>query len=134
MLRQWVGSAALSLVLGCSAQPATALDLGGGPVFTIQVGSETFKVQTSTSTATTAMRARLQSQKAGVIIGTLASGDGGVNAPYGWHLDPSTVVPADVATEVCDGRPSDVQNNLAYWLTVVRSYCPWSARVVGEGR
>lgn len=104
----------------------------GAPIFTVQVGNETFRLQATSAASLAALRSRLQSGTPGVILGSLAAGDGGVNAPYQWHLVPTTVTAADVATEVCDGRPSDVQGNLGYWLTTVRSYCPWSARVVAE--
>jgi len=121
----------LALISACNGGTATAKPNNSGPVFTIQVANETFKAQASSAAAATAMRARMSSGAVGVIMGTLVSGDGGVNAPYGWHLDPATVTPAQVATEACDGRPSDVQNNMTYWLTTVRVFCPWSARVIG---
>jgi hypothetical protein len=125
--------AALAAACG-SAEPSAPppAQHTGVPVFTVQVGAERFKVQATTAASLAALRSRLQSGIPGVILGSLASGDGGVNAPYQWHLVPTTVTAADVATEVCDGRPSDVQGNLNYWLTTVRSYCPWSAKVVAE--
>lgn len=101
------------------------------PVFTVQVGGESFRVE-ATGSGAAALRARMQSGARGVIIGSLAAGDDGVNAPYSWHLVPTTVTTAGFAVEVCDGRPSDVQGNLNYWLSTVRSYCPWSAKVVAE--
>lgn len=112
---------------GSTAPPQST----GAPVFTVQVGPETFKVE-ATGAAAAALRARMQSGTLGVVIGSLAAGDDGVNRPYSWHLVPSTVAVGDVATEVCDGRPSDVQGNLNYWLSTVRHYCPWSAKVVSE--
>jgi hypothetical protein len=39
----------------------------------------------------------------------------------------------DVATEVCDGRPSDVQGDRDYWVNTVGRFCPWAAKVVEEG-
>jgi len=52
--------------------------------------------------------------------------DPDVNAGYSWHIDPASVEFADMATEVCDGRPSDVEKRV---ITSDR-YCPWSAKVV----
>ena len=54
-------------------------------------------------------------------------GDGGVNAGYGWHIDPADLEWADSTTEVCDGLPSDVEKGV---ITSDR-YCPWSSEVVG---
>jgi hypothetical protein len=35
--------------------------------------------------------------------GRIVYGDGGVNAPWTWQLDPDDFEWADVTTEVCDG-------------------------------
>jgi hypothetical protein len=37
---------------------------------------------------------------------------------------------ADVSIEVCDGKPSYVQENLDEWLDTVGNYCPWASKVV----
>jgi hypothetical protein len=58
--------------------------------------------------------------------GRVVRGDPDVNAGYSWHIDPASVEFADLATEVCDGRPSDVEKRV---ITSDR-YCPWSAKVV----
>lgn len=53
-------------------------------------------------------------------------GDGGVNTGYSWHIDPESLEFAEVTTEVCDGRPSYVEDGTltGEW------FCPWSAEVV----
>jgi hypothetical protein len=53
-------------------------------------------------------------------------GDGGVNTGYNWHIDPESLEFAEVTTEVCDGRPSYVEDGTltGEW------FCPWSAEVV----
>ncbi|HEX6128666.1 MAG TPA: hypothetical protein VF071_06570 [Candidatus Limnocylindria bacterium] len=53
-------------------------------------------------------------------------GDGGVNTGYSWHIDPESLEFAEVTTEVCDGRPSYVEDRTltGEW------FCPWSAEVV----
>ena len=58
--------------------------------------------------------------------GRVVRGDPDVNVDYSWHIDPTSVEFADTTTEVCDGRPSDVENGTitSEW------YCPWSAQVV----
>lgn len=61
-------------------------------------------------------------------IGTLMPGSGGFNAPWTWHLDPSSVEFVEMAIEVCDGRPSYVETHQAEYPR----YCPWGARVVGR--
>jgi hypothetical protein len=58
--------------------------------------------------------------------GRVVRGEVDVNVGYSWHIDPASIEFVDVATEVCDGRPSDVERGL---ITSDR-YCPWSAQVV----
>lgn len=58
--------------------------------------------------------------------GRVVRADADVNVGYSWHIDPASVEFADTATEVCDGRPSDVEKRV---ITSDR-YCPWSAKVV----
>lgn len=64
------------------------------------------------------------------MIGTLEAGSGGFNAPWSWHLVPESVGFADVATEVCDGCPHMVEEDLAYWVGRVGRFCPWTSRIV----
>ena len=70
----------------------------------------------------------------GVVSGTLRAGDGDFNAPWSWHWEPESVHTPDLAIEVCDGRPSMVEDDLAYWLGTVKQFCPWGARVVRRER
>ncbi len=58
--------------------------------------------------------------------GRVVRGESDVNVGYSWHIDSDSVEFADTATEVCDGRPSDVEHGT---ITSDR-YCPWSAKVV----
>ena len=58
--------------------------------------------------------------------GRVVRGEPDVNVGYSWHIDPVSVEFANTTTEVCDGRPSDVERGL---ITSDR-YCPWSAKVV----
>ncbi len=53
----------------------------------------------------------------------------GADPQWSWHVDPATPVFADVAIELCDGCPRDVESNKPYWLGTVKRYCPWSAAV-----
>jgi hypothetical protein len=37
----------------------------------------------------------------------------------------------EVTMELCDGRPSDVERDLDYWVDSVGRFCPWSSALVG---
>lgn len=120
--------AAAVVVFGaCDDDPA-------GPEFAarykVQVLDEDFVVAVETAAQVQQMEDRLASGDEGVINGNLLSGDGGFNTGWGWRLDPATVHTADVAAEVCDGRPSMVEDDLDYWLNTVGYFCPWAAKVV----
>ncbi len=65
---------------------------------------------------------------AGIPNGVLAYGDGGVNAPHGWHMQETAL--ADTTIEVCDGTASMVDADITYWVETVGRFCPWSATVL----
>jgi hypothetical protein len=67
-----------------------------------------------------------------IVTGSLAQGNGGFNAPWSWHLDPDTVRFPEVAIELCDGCPSDVETNGGSWG--LGTFCPWSSEIVAESR
>ena len=58
--------------------------------------------------------------------GVLALGDGGVNAPWSWHIDPASLEWADVTMEVCDGRPTQIEDGSFRY----ERFCPWSAKLL----
>lgn len=61
--------------------------------------------------------------------GELGAGAAGYNDPWNWHLIPATVHTPDLAIEVCDGRPSMVEDDLDCWLETVERFCLWGATV-----
>ncbi len=71
-----------------------------------------------------------------IVIGDLLAGGAGYNrdplngVDWSWHLDESTVGLAGFTIELCDGIPSFVEADLAYWLGTVGNYCPWSSQIV----
>lgn len=125
---------AVLLCMGVMCGPVGCGDEGtgqvGGVLFTIDVLGEQFQVLVLDEARIRSLEGRLANGTTGVIGGHLLPGDGGFNTPWSWHLDPATVYVADTAIELCDGRPSMVEENLGYWLGTVKQYCPWGAKVV----
>lgn len=65
---------------------------------------------------------------AGVPIGQLAWGDGGVNRGHKWHVVELGF--ADFTVELCDGTAKAVDRDPVYWIESVGYFCPWSGEVV----
>src|SRR5688500_9011783 len=107
------GKTALALLLGSFAFACDDPTLPETTaVFEIQVTDETFRVGVNNPAQIDSLDARLASGAEGNLNGALRDGDGGVNEPWSWHLDPETVHVADFTAEVCDGRPSFVEDDL----------------------
>ncbi|HUF71163.1 MAG TPA: hypothetical protein VMM79_21115 [Longimicrobiales bacterium] len=100
--------------------------------FVIEVVDEHFTVRATELDAIADLEQRRLSGQTGVITGDLVTGDGGFNSPWSWHIEPGTVEVADLAIELCDGRPSMVEADIDYWINTVGRFCPWSARVISR--
>lgn len=108
-----------------------APDPGDGEPVTVATfevaGSETYKIELATPALIEHARRLLAGdQVAAIPLGTVVRDDPGVNEPWSWHIDPSTLEFADVTIEVCDGLPSHVEDG----VVTSDQYCPWSAVVV----
>jgi hypothetical protein len=124
------GMLAFAFLAACGE--ATGPNKEAVATFVVEVSGEEFRVQVTSETQAEAFRARMASGAEGVVSGSLISGSGGINSPWKWHLDAATVHVTDMAIELCDGRPSMVDADLAYWLNNVGQFCPWGAKVVRE--
>lgn len=120
-----------AMVLG-----APACDKSGtGPdeaVYTITVGDDQFRIRARDSQTIERLEQRMRTGTTGVIMGRVERGDAGYNAPWSWHLVPSTIQVPDVSIELCDGTPSYVEAHLDEWMSDVKNYCPWGARVIAR--
>ncbi len=89
--------------------------------------SKSFVVKVVEPNSVSQIEQDLKGEKKLIVSGVVVSGDDGYNSPWGWHLDPSTIVLGEMFTEVCDSDPSIIQENLQEWLG--NRYCPWGASV-----
>lgn len=96
--------------------------------FVVDVSGERFVLRISDPDTIRAAADNLRGANRMFPIGPLRPGNGGFNAPWSWHFDPSAVRFAESAIELCDGRPSYVETHQSDYAT----YCPWGARVVGR--
>ena len=124
LFRLMAGLALAALSFACSgAEP-------DGPFadFVIDVDSERFVLRSTNPATIVQLREVVAGRRSGFPIGPLRRGNGGFNTPWSWHLDPAETRVTEIAIEVCDGRPTYVEEHVAEFP----SYCPWGARVVAE--
>lgn len=108
--------------------------LRGGVLATFEVTGERFGVWVTDAQAMwDLVRLRRGESAANIPNGRILRGPGlaGHNAPYSWHLDPEDVEMAEFTIEVCDARPSFVEENVGEFVDNVGRYCPWNAELVG---
>ena len=108
--------------------------LRGGVLATFEVSGERFQVWVvNPQTIWDLYHLKRGLSTASIPNGRILRGPGRAahNVPYGWHLDPRDISMADFTTEVCDARPSYVEENVGEFVDNVGHYCPWSARLVG---
>lgn len=127
--RRRLARAALVVLLGLLVSACSGAEPSDGAAqFVVDVDGERFVLRSTDPDTILQLRAVQRGERSGFPIGPLRRGDGGFNAPWSWHLDPAETRVAEVAIEVCDGRPTYVEANLADFP----SYCPWGARAISE--
>jgi hypothetical protein len=92
---------------------------------TWRVHDETFRTYLNVLAEVALVRDAIRAgTAAGIPIGRIYRGTR-ENRSHAWHL--RNVRLADVTIELCDGRPSDLDADLDYWVGTVKRYCPWGA-------
>ena len=110
----------LVLALGGAGQAAAAP--AKRALVTWKVGTETFRTYVNRLEDIRAVRVAIRrGERAGIPIGQVHRGRR-ENTGHRWHL--RNVILAEAAIELCDGRPSDLDGNLRYWVDTVKRYCP----------
>jgi hypothetical protein len=132
-----VNGATGSFELAVDNEPAGGLppseQLDEGVLATFDVAGEVFQVWvTNPQTVQQILDLAAGESTANIPNGVILRGSGAAdyNLPWSWHLDPQQIEMAEVTTEVCDGRPSYVEEHLDEFVDTVGRYCPWSARLV----
>jgi hypothetical protein len=92
---------------------------------TLAVGNETFRVALTSPQQVAAARAAQAGAAARIPIGRIVAG-AQINTGWSWHLEDVEFV--EVAIELCDGRPSDVERQGPAFGG--GRFCPWSATVL----
>jgi hypothetical protein len=109
--------------LACGGDAPTAPSRGG--LVTFRVADETFRVQLLDNSQIDAAHRAANGGLARIPNGRVVAGTG-VNVGWSWHVE--DVEFAELTTEVCDGRPSDVEREGVTFGG--GRFCPWTARVI----
>jgi hypothetical protein len=96
-----------------------------GALVTFRVTDETFRVHLLAERQIDAAHQAANGGRARIPNGRIVAGTG-VNVGWSWHLE--DVEFAELTTEVCDGRPSDVEREGVTFGG--GRFCPWIARVI----
>ena len=96
-----------------------------GAVVTFRVVDETFRVHLLDEGQIEAAHQAASGGRARIPNGRVVAGTN-VNVGWSWHLE--DVEFAELTTEVCDGRPSDVEREGVSFGG--GRFCPWTARVI----
>jgi hypothetical protein len=117
-----------SLSSSCSTPEAT---LSGGILVTFDVLGEEYRIFVKNEeTIADILALEKGESQAKIPNGKLVGESISYNNPWSWHIDPYDIEMAEFTIEVCDGLPSDVENDLNYWVNTLGRFCPWSAVLV----
>ena len=123
-----------SFTASCGGPTQPSVDpLKGGIVASFEVAGEQFRAWiTNPTTIQQVLALRPGQSREPFPNGRLRTGSGAAdhNAPYSWHLDPDDTQMVEVTIELCDGRPSYVEQNRDAFIREVGRYCPWGATLV----
>jgi hypothetical protein len=113
---------------GTTIAPIQPTPAPSGVVVTLRVAdAEQYRIRlTEPDDIAIAQKLLMGEAAPGIPNGRVVRGDPEVNIGYSWHIDPATIEFVDTTIEVCDGRPSDVEQG----TITSDQYCPWSAKVV----
>ena len=123
----------LPLLAACTGgepepEPSTCAERTGGAEIVITVTDETFRFWSEDDGFIDAAIAHHDAGSTQVAMFDDLLEDADCDDQWSFHVGP-TMSWADFAIEVCDGRPSDVEGDLTYWIDTVGQWCPWGPEV-----
>jgi hypothetical protein len=132
----WFPLAALILAvcLGCESDPIRGGEdeLPQAVLATFRTEGEVFKVRvTRKSTIVDLYVLQGGGGTKTIIRGPLGAGpgEGEHNTPWSWHMRGGETILTDQTDESCDANPSQVETDLAEWLTK-EVFCPTAAELI----
>ncbi|WP_141733309.1 BP74-related protein [Oligoflexus tunisiensis] len=114
----------------CVAESEGYIPRPEGAMIQFDIVGEEFWVYTTSASAISDAKGLLTNGGTLVPMMTLADG-ASCSGSWTFHAVPDSLTFESLTIELCDGRPSYVEANKAEWLSTVKSFCPWAAKVVG---
>ena len=114
------------MAVACGSSPTSPTD---SAIVTLRVANETFRAMLVGEAQIAAARAAREGGPASIPLGRIVPGRQ-VNEGWSWHLEDVEFV--EVAIELCDGRPSDVEREGVQFGG--GRFCPWSTQVIAISR
>jgi hypothetical protein len=112
-----------AIVTACGNGPSTSPSPAA--IVTFSVAGETFRAALTSSDQVAAARSAYGGGLARIPVGRILPGTQ-VNTGWSWHLEDVSF--AEVTIELCDGRPSDVEE--AGIRFGGGQFCPWTATIL----
>lgn len=137
----WLMAFAAIVGLGCRPTPRTgdaAATLDAGPArakrtsgaeITIQVNDQSFKFWSVNPAFIDKAIALRDAKKPATIMFERLLDETDCDPRWTFHVDPAEMGWPQLTTEVCDGRPSDIEGDKKHWINDVKRWCPWSSLV-----
>lgn len=95
----------------------TGPDLPGAFRFQASATGSILVVQISSAAIRDTAKSLWQSHTQRWVVGNIRPGSGGINSPWGWHLDPASIAFPEVTIEACQATPEYIEETLEYWIT-----------------
>lgn len=125
---------ATALVFSSCRGPSGNMAKSGSAVFVVEVAAvERFRIEVGAEHVAQA-EALLKSGERACVLGEVVPGNGGINAPYNWHLRHVSIQFAKNRTASADALPGEVEEDLDKWLRDIVTYSPWASRIIARER
>jgi hypothetical protein len=116
-MRRRFGSAIVATLVALACGDSTSPDLSGAYRFQASATGSIVVLQISSAAIRDTAESLRQSHTQRWVVGTIRRGNGGINAPWGWHLDPATIAFPEITIEACQATPEYIEQTLDYWIT-----------------
>ena len=110
-----LATVAALVALGCGT--STGPDLSGAFRFQASATGSIVVVQISSAAIRDTAESLRQSHTQRWVVGNIRRGSGGINSPWGWHLDPASIAFPEVTIEACQATPEYIEETLDYWIS-----------------